>query len=268
MVRSVLPNASATSGDPADSTTGDSTSGGPTSGTRQRILDVALDLFLGRGYDKTSMREIAEQLGFTKAAIYYHFASKEDILMALHLRLHEVGHRTFERFSQGSPSLDAWAAVLNELIDEVLDNWKIFLMHDRNPAAFEQMHQKQHDDAHQDMDEQLRQIVRDPSLPLRDRLRMGCAAGAVMTGVFLSSDALDEVPSAEIAKVLRDTVRDILRPDGSGPPPGSPAGGPPPGSPGAGSPRRSSAPVEAAAAAAELLARRHAGRPGRSGRRG
>ena len=60
-------------------------------GTRERILDIALDLFTGQGYEKTSLRQIAERLGFSKAAIYYHFASKEDILMALHMRLHEFG---------------------------------------------------------------------------------------------------------------------------------------------------------------------------------
>ena len=43
--------------------------------TRERILDIALELFTERGYDKTSLRQIAEQLGFSKAAIYYHFAS-------------------------------------------------------------------------------------------------------------------------------------------------------------------------------------------------
>ncbi|HEX3981907.1 MAG TPA: helix-turn-helix domain-containing protein, partial [Acidimicrobiales bacterium] len=50
--------------------------------TRERILDIALELFTTQGYDKTSLRQIAEQLGFSKAAIYYHFASKEDILLA------------------------------------------------------------------------------------------------------------------------------------------------------------------------------------------
>src|SRR5579863_3643512 len=59
-------------------------------GTRARILDVALDLFIEKGYDKTSLREIAGRLGFTKAALYYHFPSKQDILMALHLRLHDL----------------------------------------------------------------------------------------------------------------------------------------------------------------------------------
>src|SRR5579872_6632795 len=65
---------------------------GPPQGTRERILDIALDLFIDNGFDKTSLRQIAEQLGFSKAALYYHFASKDDILMALHLRVHEVFH--------------------------------------------------------------------------------------------------------------------------------------------------------------------------------
>jgi AcrR family transcriptional regulator len=51
--------------------------------TRDRILDVALELFTAKGYDATSMREVAEQLGITKPALYYHFDSKEDIVRAL-----------------------------------------------------------------------------------------------------------------------------------------------------------------------------------------
>lgn len=53
------------------------------SDTRERIQRTALDLFVARGYEKTSLREIAEQLGVTKAALYYHFKTKEDILRAI-----------------------------------------------------------------------------------------------------------------------------------------------------------------------------------------
>ncbi|MCH6470351.1 TetR/AcrR family transcriptional regulator [Sinomonas terrae] len=55
----------------------------PPSGTRERIQAVALRLFSEQGYESTSMRQIAEELGFTKAALYYHFKSKEDIVRAL-----------------------------------------------------------------------------------------------------------------------------------------------------------------------------------------
>lgn len=51
--------------------------------TCQRIQDVALELFSERGYEKTSLREIAEKLEVTKAALYYHFKTKEDIVIGL-----------------------------------------------------------------------------------------------------------------------------------------------------------------------------------------
>jgi AcrR family transcriptional regulator len=50
---------------------------------RARIQEVALDLFIDEGYDKTSLREIAERLGVTKAALYYHFPTKEDIVSSM-----------------------------------------------------------------------------------------------------------------------------------------------------------------------------------------
>src|ERR1700761_8611546 len=90
-----------TEGDPTD---------GPAS-TRQRILDIALDLFTEKGYDKTSLREIAAEVGFSKAAVYYHFASKDDILLALHQRFHDVTKESLERLDGKSMDLRRWAEV-------------------------------------------------------------------------------------------------------------------------------------------------------------
>ena len=51
--------------------------------TRARILDVALELIADRGFAATSTREIAERLGVTKAALYYYFRTKDDLLAAI-----------------------------------------------------------------------------------------------------------------------------------------------------------------------------------------
>ncbi|EIV96239.1 TetR/AcrR family transcriptional regulator [Frankia sp. QA3] len=51
--------------------------------TRERILAVALDLFTQQGYAGTSIADIAARLGTSKAALYYHFDSKVEILDAL-----------------------------------------------------------------------------------------------------------------------------------------------------------------------------------------
>jgi len=51
--------------------------------TRRQILDCSLRLFAERGYARTSVRDIAQAVGITDAAIYYHFASKRELLRAL-----------------------------------------------------------------------------------------------------------------------------------------------------------------------------------------
>lgn len=51
--------------------------------TKAEIRAVAQELFGQRGYERTSLREIAERLDITKAALYYHFPSKKDLLWSL-----------------------------------------------------------------------------------------------------------------------------------------------------------------------------------------
>lgn len=51
--------------------------------TKAEIHRAAVDLFSTQGYDKTSLREIAEQVGITKASLYYHYSSKQELLRAI-----------------------------------------------------------------------------------------------------------------------------------------------------------------------------------------
>jgi AcrR family transcriptional regulator len=55
----------------------------PAADTRSRILDAALDVFSEHGFEGSTLQQVADRLGFTKAALYYHFRSKDDILGAL-----------------------------------------------------------------------------------------------------------------------------------------------------------------------------------------
>ena len=178
--------------------------------TRERILDVALDLFTDQGFDGTSMREIAERLHISKPAIYYHFASKEEILMALHMRLHELGKAALARMTGQTVTLQLWGPLLNELLDEMLVQRKIFLMHERNQAALEKLHRKDHDDEHDDIQQRFRQALTNPSLSLRDRVRMACSLGTVFGGLLMAGDAFDNVSSAELGSLVRDAVRDLV----------------------------------------------------------
>ena len=51
--------------------------------TRQRLIDVAVDLFTRHSFAGTSLQMIADEMGFTKAAIYYHFRTREELLAAV-----------------------------------------------------------------------------------------------------------------------------------------------------------------------------------------
>jgi len=53
--------------------------------TRQQILETARRLFAELGYDATSLQMIADEMGLTKAAVYYHFRAKSELLHAIML---------------------------------------------------------------------------------------------------------------------------------------------------------------------------------------
>lgn len=56
---------------------------GRTTDTRERIHAVALDLFISQGFAQTTMQDIADRLGLTKAALYYHFPAKTDLVRSV-----------------------------------------------------------------------------------------------------------------------------------------------------------------------------------------
>ena len=51
--------------------------------TRAQILDSALSLFVKKGYDRTTFNDIASRLKLNKGAVYWHFESKEALLVAI-----------------------------------------------------------------------------------------------------------------------------------------------------------------------------------------
>src|SRR3954447_12492391 len=59
--------------------------------TRARLIDVAVALFIRHSFAGTSLQMIADELGFTKAAIYYHFRTREELLLAvMEPMLHQI----------------------------------------------------------------------------------------------------------------------------------------------------------------------------------
>ena len=72
------------------------------SDTRQRIQEVARDLFARHGVQRTSLQDIADELGITKPALYYHFTSREDLVRSILVPLIDEGDQfVADRESRG-----------------------------------------------------------------------------------------------------------------------------------------------------------------------
>ncbi|HYZ01115.1 MAG TPA: helix-turn-helix domain-containing protein [Candidatus Binatia bacterium] len=180
--------------------------------TRERLLDVALELFTEKGYAETSLREIAAELGVSKAALYYHFESKADILMALHMRMHEVSKRALAEIEVDERDVGRWRSALDKFVDDMLANRKLFELHTRNRGALEDLHHdREHASAHDDMEGRFLAMMADPALPLETRARIAGAVGATTFLTMMLSQTTAEVPRDEFAAILRRIVDDLVR---------------------------------------------------------
>jgi AcrR family transcriptional regulator len=86
--------------------------GSPTD-TRQRLLNIATALISRHGFAGTSLQMIADELGFTKAAIYYHFRTRDQLLVTLmEPILHQIRQVVEKAESQSTPrtQMDAMVA--------------------------------------------------------------------------------------------------------------------------------------------------------------
>jgi AcrR family transcriptional regulator len=188
--------------------------GRPRGSTRERILDVALELFSEQGYEQTSLREIADRLGLTKAALYFHFERKEDILLELHMRLHALGRDAMEQLASlddDQQRADAWPGVLDHFIEQVISNRDLFLFHVRNHQALRSLeHNERHQAENEDLQERIGRLLQSPEIPLAQRVRISASIGA-LTGIIISAgSAFTDVPPTELAKLVRGAVHDLL----------------------------------------------------------
>jgi AcrR family transcriptional regulator len=183
--------------------------------TRERILEISLELFAEQGYDKTSLRDIAERLGTTKAALYYHFARKEDILLELHLQLHALGRGMLEELA----GLDGWEAkaaawprLLDEFIVKIADHRDLLLVHTTNPGPMRDLdNSERHKAENAVAQDAIRELMMNPDAPLDQRVRIVSSFGAVLTGLVDPGNFFDDVSTEALAAEVRAVVADLFR---------------------------------------------------------
>ena len=84
--------------------------------TRQSILDAGLALFMEKGYSHTSMEDIAKAANVTRGAIYWHFKSKEDFVIAVADSIYqETSEKVNRFFSMGTTLVEKISITLKNL---------------------------------------------------------------------------------------------------------------------------------------------------------
>lgn len=111
--------------------------------TKERILETALELFAQRGYLGTSMSDIAQRLGITKAALYKHYTGKQEILDQIVARMNQMDYERAAEYEMPETEPDGFAeAYMHTPVEKIraysraqFDHWT----REEFPANFRRM---------------------------------------------------------------------------------------------------------------------------------
>ncbi|MEU9356121.1 helix-turn-helix domain-containing protein [Streptomyces griseoloalbus] len=173
--------------------------------TRQRIQDVALELFAEQGYEKTSLREIAEHLDVTKAALYYHFKTKEEILVGI-----------FEDLSRPLEELIAWGRrqphtletkqeIIRRYSEALMGAAPLFRFMQENQATIREL---RIGEMFKTRMLGLRDILMDPDAELVDQVRCVSALFTMHAGMHVLQDV--ESDPEEKRKAVLEVAIDLI----------------------------------------------------------
>ena len=97
--------------------------------TKQRILQEALKLFSQSGYKGTSMNDIASQLNVTKAALYRHYKSKQEILDSIVKKMNELDRERAQEYDMPDGTLEDVAEYKHIALEKIKQFTKVQFLH-------------------------------------------------------------------------------------------------------------------------------------------
>jgi AcrR family transcriptional regulator len=169
-------------------------------------MAVAAALFAERGYRSTSMQEIADGVGITKAALYYHFAAKEDLLSQLTAPvLDELEQSLNDAEAAGDPETVRWRAI-EAFVDVQLRHRDTLLMLVRDMTLLVQAPVA---DRIKGAIALANTLVSGPRPGLAERVR----AAQVVAGLADPVVMFHDVPPARLRKLILNGARTLLSAD-------------------------------------------------------
>ena len=173
--------------------------------TRQRIQDVALELFAEQGYEKTSLREIAERLEVTKAALYYHFKTKEEIIVSLFEDLTKPIEELIDWGRQQPHTLETKQEIVRRYSEALAGASPLFRFMQENQATVREL---SIGETFKDRMLGMRDIIIDPDADLVDQVRCISALFTMHAGMFVLKDL--EGDPEEKRKAILEVATDLI----------------------------------------------------------
>ncbi|MBT1092261.1 TetR/AcrR family transcriptional regulator [Streptomyces sp. HUAS 31] len=173
--------------------------------TRQRIQDVALELFAEQGYEKTSLREIAERLEVTKAALYYHFKTKEEIIVSLFEDLTKPIEELIDWGRQQPHTLETKQEIVRRYSEALAGASPLFRFMQENQATVREL---SIGETFKDRMLGMRDIIIDPDADLVDQVRCISALFTMHAGMFVMKDL--EGDPEEKRKAILEVATDLI----------------------------------------------------------
>jgi AcrR family transcriptional regulator len=179
--------------------------------TRETIRAVALELFSNKGFEQTSLREIAERVGLTKASLYYHYSSKQSLLLAVVEPVITGWRAIVDETATLEQNPETVRQVVDRCLEVFLRNRSVAGIFQRDAAGVAVVLGSLWDDM-VGLGKRLVAWLAGPSPTAEDRLRAIAAMevlGAVLSSATYQDDGV--FTDDELRTVLSQAALDVLR---------------------------------------------------------
>jgi AcrR family transcriptional regulator len=168
--------------------------------SREQILDAAARVFAARGYSGASISKIAAEAGFSKGALYWNFASKEELFFALLDERIDARIRALFAMTEAAPAGQPMEEQISRGLSAVLEEERelVLLFHEYSAMAVR--------------DPRLREKYVERNAMLRRGLARAISARHEASGVSLVMGA-EEVATAVIALADGLSIEQLTDPD-------------------------------------------------------
>lgn len=176
--------------------------------TKAQIRAAAVDLFTANGYEKTSLREIADRVGVTKASLYYHYPSKQALLQAVVEPLVTDWRRTVDASVALPHTPENVRLVLERCLDTMLRHRAVAALMLRDASAILATLATHLEDLI-DVNARLHKWLAGPGPTPAGRIR-AAAATEVLSVALGSGATLPEVSDEDVRATLLDAAQAVL----------------------------------------------------------